>query len=214
MPKAACSKKCRRVMPRRDGVVSVVSLFGDGFVEVEQHVGDHRPRGEVGGVGRAWLQCASDLAGRGRRCLRSAGARLRRARRGGSSSSGLASRDSTSLHAERGARARRRRRRPAASPIIRAASARAASNDAGSLRSVSAWSGVFVRTRRTVTELAAGRVERHEARIGRRAPPERVEAAAVAVLARRSSSTCRRCTACSRCPSAGAGRRSGRTSSR
>ena len=45
--------------------------------------------------------------------------------------------------------AARDRRSPAAA-IIRPASARAASNDAGSFRRVKAWSGVLVRTRRTV----------------------------------------------------------------
>ena len=55
-------------------------------------------------------------------------------------------------------------------------------------------------------ELAAGRVEGGEHRVGRRAPHEGVEAAAVAVLALRSSSTCRRCRGCPRCPSGWSGK--------
>ena len=43
-----------------------------------------------------------------------------------------------------------------ASPVMRRASALAASNDAGSFSSVSAWSGVFVRTRRTVQNSRLG----------------------------------------------------------
>ena len=62
--------------------------------------------------------------------------------------------------------------------------------------------------------LAAGRIERHEARIRRRAADEHVEPAAVPILpvARRSTSRC--CTGCPRCRRAAAGRRSARRSSR
>ena len=102
-----------------------------------------------------------------------------------------------------GARARPRR-------AMRGASARAASTNTGSFSVVSACSGVFVRTRLTVHTSRLGASKVDEARVGRAAPDEGVEAAAVAVLARARLPLHRRCTARSRRPRAARGRRSGR----
>ena len=67
---------------------------------------------------------------------------------------------------------------------MRAASDRAASKNAASFSSVSACSGVLVRTRRTVqnSRLVASNVD--EARVGRGPADERVETATIAILAR------------------------------
>ena len=162
MPNEACSKKCRRVTTAKIPMV-VPSLFGDRLVQVEQHVGDQRPRREIR-VGVAALPVARALLLVDRHQPIDFPT-LRRARQ-------------HQLHAPRGARGRRAasRHHPPRQRPRRFERRRIVQQRQRLQRRVGADAAHRA-------ELAAGRVEGHEARIRRRAPPERIQAAAVAILA-------------------------------
>ena len=147
IPKPDCLKKCRRVIARSTSVIRLRSLFGEDLVEVQERVRDEGP----GGLFRRHRS-------RRRRSPRSSG-RLRPnpsgidradARRTPRCDRAPRLRGPRQGEAERIGCASRQRRLPALSRSVRAASARAASKYASSFSVVSACSGVFVRTRRTV----------------------------------------------------------------